>query len=121
MGSLTTWALLHVIVLLFAWGYSSLGDTPRTCGDNVAVESWACDTPFERAIAARPDNTNFFARAAGVLTGIFQAIFGFLAFDYPILNAEGVMGVFGTGIKLFSWLALTAVGVSLGLRMFGRG
>ncbi|MXZ90093.1 MAG: hypothetical protein F4W95_06650 [Chloroflexi bacterium] len=120
LGSLATWALLHVIVLLFAWGYSGLGDAPKECVTE-ATASWACGTPFEAAAIAEPQETNFFAKAAGVLGGVFKTLFGFLTFDYPILAQEGVMGVIGTGVRIFSWMALLSVSVSLGLRLFGRG
>lgn len=121
VGALGVYAMMHIILLLFSAGYSGLGDAPRVCGDDVQVESWACDTPFEAAIRTRPDQVNFFARAAGVLSGIFGAVFGFLAFNYPILRADGVMGIIGVTIQMFSWMVLVTAGVAIGLRMFGRG
>ena len=118
LGALGTWAALHIVSLLFVWGFDLGG--PRVCGADVTIQSWACDTPFERAVVSRPDETNFFARAVGVMSGVFGVIFGFLSFDYPIFATEGVFGIIGTCLQLMSWLALAVVAAGLGLRLFGR-
>ncbi|MXZ55825.1 MAG: hypothetical protein F4Z14_06605 [Gammaproteobacteria bacterium] len=123
LGGLTGWVILHIIAMLMASGYSGFGDAPAGCGSLTAgyVSSWACGTPFEAAIDSSPQDTNLFARAAGVLTGSFGAVLGFLAFDYSAFRSDGIGGIVYDIIRLLSWALLAAFAVSVGLRMFGRG
>lgn len=123
LGGLTGWVILHIVAMAMASGYAQFGDRSVTCGSvsEGHVGSWACGTPFEAAIESSPQETNLFARAAGVLTGSFGAVLGFLTFDYPAFRSDGVGGIVYDVIRLMSWVLLAAFSVSVGLRMFGRG
>lgn len=123
LGGLTGWVILHIVALLMASGYSGFGDAPRVCGTATsgAVGSWACGTPFEAAIKSNPQDTNLFSRAAGVLTGSIGSVIGFMAFNYPTFQSDGVGRIVYDVIRVLSWALLATAAVAMGLRLFGRG
>ena len=53
-----------------------------------------------------------------MLTGSIGSVVGFLAFNYPTFQSDGVGGIVYDVIRVVSWALLACAAVAMGLRLF---
>ena len=120
MGAVAAWLILHLVLMLGTAAYQA--SESRSCGDTVDVQSWACGSPLEPLIAAQPQETDFFGKAARAAKAAFVLGFRMFALDYDLLKGDGMIdGGIGLFIRFFGWTAATVASAGIALRMFGRG